>query len=128
MERKLAQRLVVEFVGTLALVFIGVGAIISTQAGGALITVALAHGLAIAVMVSATGHISGGHFNPAVTIGAWVTQRIRLTDALTYVVAQLLGGAAGAGLIRLAVPRDIWSAVRNCVQTSEPPGSGLTAG
>ncbi|HVM11101.1 MAG TPA: MIP/aquaporin family protein [Actinomycetota bacterium] len=125
MERKLAQRLVVEFVGTLALVFIGVGAIISTQAGGALITVALAHGLAIAVMVSATGHISGGHFNPAVTIGAWVTQRIRLTDALTYVVAQLLGGAAGAGLIRLAVPRDIWSAVNlGTPQATEVIGSG----
>lgn len=112
MDRSLGQRLVAEFVGAFALVFIGVGAVISTQAGGALVTVALAHGLAIGTMVSAVGHISGGHFNPAITIAAWITQRIRLPDAISYIVAQLLGAAAGAGLIRLAVPRRIWEVVQ----------------
>jgi aquaporin Z len=112
MERSLVQRLVAEFVGAFALVFIGVGAIISTQApGGGLVNVAFAHGLAVAVMVSAVGHISGGHFNPAITIGAWVAQRIRLGDAVSYLGVQLLGGVAGAGLLRLAVPKDIWSPV-----------------
>ncbi|HEX9890429.1 MAG TPA: aquaporin [Actinomycetota bacterium] len=108
MEPKLFQRLLAEFVGALALVFIGGAAIISSQAGGGLITVALAHGLAIAVMVSAVGHVSGGHFNPAITIGAWVTQRIRLGDALGYLGSQLAGAAAGALLLRLSIPKELW--------------------
>jgi aquaporin TIP len=130
MERTLGQRLVAEFVGAFALIFIGVGAVISTQAGGALITVALAHGLAIATMVSAVGHISGGHFNPAVTIGALVTQRIRIPDAVAYIVAQLLGASAGAGLIRLAVPRRIWEPVSFGVPlvASGPQGKVISAG
>jgi aquaporin TIP len=123
MDRSLGQRLVAEFVGALALVFIGVGAVISTQAGGALVTVALAHGLAIATMVSAVGQISGGHFNPAITLGAWITQRIRLPDAVAYVVVQLLGAVAGAGLIRLAVPQRIWE-VNQLGVPSVPVGPG----
>jgi aquaporin Z len=130
MERSLGQRLVAEFVGAFALVFIGVGAVISTQAGGALVTVALAHGLAIGTMVSAVGHISGGHFNPAITIGAWITQRIRLPDAISYIVAQLLGAAAGAALIRLAVPRRIWEVVQLGVPVvaSGPGGRVISTG
>jgi len=130
MERSLVQRLLAEFVGAFALVFIGVGAVISTQAGGALVTVALAHGLAIGTMVSAVGHISGGHFNPAITIGAWVTQRIRLPDAVSYIVVQLLGALAGAGLIRLAVPRRIWEVVALGVPVvaSGPGGRVISTG
>ncbi|HET6770970.1 MAG TPA: MIP/aquaporin family protein [Actinomycetota bacterium] len=130
MERSLGQRLAAEFVGAFALVFIGVGAIISTQAGGALVTVALAHGLAIGTMVSAVGHISGGHFNPAITIGAWVTQRIKLPDAVAYIVVQLLGATAGAALIRLAVPRRIWEVVQLGlpVVVSGPEGRVISTG
>ena len=107
MERTMNQKLLAEFVGTFALIFIGAGAIIQT-AGTNLVAIAFAHGLAIAVMVSAVGHVSGGHFNPAVTIGAWVTQKIDSMNASAYIVAQLAGGAAAAALLRAAMPAAIW--------------------
>ncbi len=78
------QKLVAEFVGTFALVFFGVGAISADQflrsnsngpSGFGWLGIALAQGLAIGVMVSSLGHISVGHFNPAVTIGFWVTRK-----------------------------------------------------
>jgi aquaporin Z len=108
MERTMGQKLLAEFVGALTLIFIGAGSVIAQGAGGGLITVALAHGLAIGTMVSALGHVSGGHFNPAVTIGAWVAQRISSSDAVGYIAAQLAGAAAGAGLLRAAIPQTIW--------------------
>jgi MIP family channel proteins len=105
-----------EFVGTFTLVFIGAGSILtigkvfapainSAQAqdiygGLTLVGVALAHGLAIAVMVSAVGHISGGHFNPAVTLGFVVTRRIALELAAVYWSLQFAAGAAAAALLR----------------------------
>jgi aquaporin Z len=88
MQRDWFLRSWAEFVGTFALVFVGVGAI---AVGAQLVGVAFAHGLAIAVMASAVGHISGGHFNPAVTVGFLVTRRIDPTLAGAYVAAQLLG-------------------------------------
>lgn len=104
------QRMLAEFVGTFTLVFIAAGSVIaSTQTGGArTVTVAIAYGLAVAVMVTATGHVSGGHINPAVTIGAWVTQKIASRDALGYLVAQVAGGVAGAGVLRAALPEALW--------------------
>ena len=107
MERTMSQKLLAEFVGTFALIFLGAGAIIHTQ-GSNLVAIAFAHGLAIAVMVSAVGHVSGGHFNPAVTIGAWVTQKIESKDAIGYIFIQLAGGAAAAGVLRLSMPELIW--------------------
>jgi MIP family channel proteins len=89
------RKLLAEFVGTFTLIFAGVGAVLATQ-GTNLIAVALAHGLAIAVMGSALGHVSGGAFNPAVTVGLWVTRRLPAPDAVSYIVVQLLGGAAAA--------------------------------
>ncbi len=105
------QKALAEFVGPLALVFVGGGAgIIASFGAGAsgLVTVGLAHGLVIATMVSAVGHISGGHLNPAVTIGAWVTQKISSSLALIYIVAQLAGGVAGALLLRISLPKQLW--------------------
>ena len=94
-----AQKLAAEFIGTFALIFFGAGSICADQylhgAGGpGLLGIALAHGLAIGIMVSAMGHISGGHFNPAITIGIWVTKRLSTVDAVLYWVAQLAGATA----------------------------------
>lgn len=116
MSDDIGRRIAAEFVGAFALIFIGAGSIVAARAAGGgggagLVTIALAHGLVIAVMVSAVGHISGGHFNPAVTIGAWVTQKISSVDATAYIVAQLAGGAAGAGLLRLSVGEELWRPV-----------------
>ena len=66
--------------------------------------VALAHGLAIGLMVAALGHISGGHFNPAVTISMLATGEVGISRAVSYIIAQLLGGLAGAGILTLIFP------------------------
>jgi MIP family channel proteins len=107
MDAVLGRKMVAEGVGAFALSFIGVGAIIYGGAAGGLTTVALAHGLVIAVMVCAVGHISGGHFNPAVTFGFLVTKRIAIVDAVGYWVAQLGGAALGALLISLTLPNNV---------------------
>lgn len=96
------RRAVAEFVGTFALVFIGVGSIVFS--GGQLVGIALAHGLVIAVMASAVGHISGGHFNPAVTFGFVVTRRMELPLAGVYWVTQLLAATVGALALRVVYP------------------------
>ena len=88
------RKLVAEFVGAFALIFIGVGSIIVS--GGDIVAVALAHGLAIVVLVSALGHVSGGLFNPALTLGLWVTRRLNNTDTVAYIGSQLLGAVAAA--------------------------------
>lgn len=110
MERTMGQKLLAEFIGAFTLVFIGAGAIIAGFGGGGLINIALAYGLAMATMVTALGHVSGGHFNPAVTIGAWVTQKIDGRSTVRYILAQLAGGAAGAGVLRAAIPETFWRA------------------
>ena len=86
-------RLLAEFLGVFLLCFFGIGAI--THDAG-LTGVALAHGIAIFVAISAFAHVSGAHFNPAVTAAFAATKRIAPVDALGYIVAQLLGGAAAA--------------------------------
>ena len=96
MSPSLSKQCVAEFIGTFTLIFVGVGAIYQ-NAG--LLAVALAHGLAIAVMVSATAAISGGHLNPAVTFGLWVGGKIESRRALAYWLAQLLGAVAAAYLL-----------------------------
>lgn len=106
----LPARLVVEFVGTMTLIAVGVGAILSVGSVSpadplsALIVVALAHGLAIAVMIGAAGHVSGGFFNPAVTLGAYISRAITLRDAGAYWIAQLAGGTVGALLVKGMFP------------------------
>ncbi|MFN2470936.1 MAG: aquaporin [Gaiellaceae bacterium] len=99
-------RTAAEFIGTFAFFFIGIGAAISAGISGesGLLPNALGHGLALAVMVSALGHISGGHFNPAVTIGFLVTRRIAPLLAVMYIVAQLAAGAAAALMIKWIFP------------------------
>lgn len=99
------KALIAEFIGTFTLIFIGVMAI--AHGSGGLVGVALAHGLAIAVMVSATAAISGGHLNPAVTLGALVGGKIKPVAALGYLAAQCAGAIVAALAVKLAVPADM---------------------
>ena len=105
---------VAEFLGTFALCFIGAGAICTNQwTNGAvgLLGIAIAHGTVLAVMISAMGHISGGHFNPAVTLGVLSANKIDGQRAATYVIAQLAGAVAAGYLLRLIVPTSVWQPV-----------------
>jgi len=115
MERTWTQRLLAEFVGTFALIFVGAGSIVAAGfpvtdvlPGAGLVTIALAHGLVIATMVTAVGHVSGGHFNPAVTVGVWVTRRMGSLEAVAYILTQLVAAIAGAALLRAVIPQEIW--------------------
>jgi len=99
-------------------VFIGAGSICADQyltaagkPGVGLLGIAVASGLAMGAMVTAVGHVSGGHFNPAITIGFWVTKRIGTLSAIFYWIAQLLGATAAAYLIKFIISDSVWRPV-----------------
>ncbi|HSJ65653.1 MAG TPA: MIP/aquaporin family protein [Gemmatimonadaceae bacterium] len=97
---------VAEFIGTFALVFVGSGVLLLARATGqpiSLLEIALAHGLILAVMVTATMRVSG-HLNPAVTIGFLATRRIAPLMGLVYIVAQLLGAIIAAYVLKSVYP------------------------
>ncbi len=99
--------LTAEFIGTFGLVFIGGGAVVVNEArSGALglTGIALAHAIVLAVMVTALMRISGAHFNPAVTLGLWLTNKIEAKDAGLYVVTQLIAAVVAALLIKALLP------------------------
>jgi len=102
--------LAAEALGTFYLCFAGIAAILCTQppinAGGGLVAIALAHGLALSIAVSNFGGISGAHVNPAVTLGLMVTGRIKPALAMLYIVAQLLGGSIAALTCREIFPME----------------------
>ncbi len=103
-----------ELVGTFIFFFIGAGAIITdnyTHGAVGLIGIALAHGLALAVMVSALGPISGGHFNPAVTVGLWIAKKIPTSSLPFYIGAQLIGGVLAGLALRSVFTYDVWNRV-----------------
>ena len=117
---------VAEFLGTFALIFFGAGSVILYLNGQLdLVGVALAHGLVMAVMVTQMAHLSGGVFNPAIQIALWVTGRMSTQRTMTYVGAQLLGGAAGALLLRLLVPGQ---AFRAAIGATPVLGGGISSG
>jgi len=99
----LTKRCSAEFLGTLWLVFGGCGSAVIAAAfpsvGIGLLGVSLAFGLTVLTMAYAIGHISGCHLNPAVSVGLWAGKRFPATDLFPYIVAQVLGGIAGAGLL-----------------------------
>jgi MIP family channel proteins len=104
---RLVRPLAAEMVGTLLLVFVGAGSVVMNPAtGGSLgpMGIALAYGVGMAVIVSATMNISGGHINPAVTFGLWVAGKIDASTAGAYVVAQLVGAVLGALIIAAVLP------------------------
>lgn len=109
------KNFIAEFVGTFALVFIGGGAIMMAQhtsSGAALLQIALAHGLILALMVSAFMNVSGGHLNPAVTTALLVARRITPTVAGVHIVAQLLGAVAAAFALKMTMPSAVFAATQ----------------
>ena len=104
-ELSLTQKMSAEFLGTLWLVFGGCGSAVLAAAfpgvGIGLLGVSFAFGLSVLTMAYAVGHISGGHFNPAVTLGLFSGGRIPAKDIAPYIIAQLAGAIAGAGILYL---------------------------
>ncbi len=98
----LTKRLSAEFIGTLWLVLGGCGSAVLAAAFPALgigfAGVSLAFGLTVLTMAYAIGHISGCHLNPAVTFGLWAGKRFPTNEVVPYIIAQILGGIAGAGI------------------------------
>lgn len=120
----MVRRLAAEAFGTFGLVFIGASVVITNNfpgAGFGLLGIAFAHALVLSIMVSATMGISGGHVNPAVTVGLLVGRRISPRDAAAYIVAQL-GGAVLAGLMVKAL---IPSGAAKVTSYGAPSISGL---
>jgi aquaporin Z len=101
----LAKRTAAEFLGTFWLVFGGCGSAVLAaafpQVGIGLQGVSLAFGLTVLTMAYAVGHISGGHFNPAVSIGLWVGKRVPAADLVPYIIAQVFGGIVVAAVLYL---------------------------
>ncbi|MFQ5934223.1 MAG: MIP family channel protein [Dehalococcoidia bacterium] len=108
------QAAAAEFAATFAFVFLGPAAVVASFIAidpgttgltpARLAVIAMGHGFAIAVLVWATAHISGGHINPAVTIAAFVTGKIKAAKGLMYVAAQMTGGICGAFLLKAVIP------------------------
>jgi aquaporin TIP len=104
----LARRLTAEAIGTFGLVFIGAAVVVVNggfpNSGIGLLGIALAHAVVLSVMITATMTISGGHLNPAVTVGLLVTRRIDPVSAAAYIVTQLVAAIIAAFLVKLLLP------------------------
>jgi MIP family channel proteins len=99
----LPRRSIAEALGTFALVFFGAGSAMSKyfpNSDYGLLGIAIAHGLVLSVMITATMGISGGHLNPAVTLGLLAARRVTPTVAVAHIVAQLVGAVAAAALLK----------------------------
>jgi MIP family channel proteins len=99
MSNRIASKLLAEFIGTFALIFIGAGAgaVVGDGVGlPGLIAIAFAHGLTVMAFAFAYGSVSGGHFNPSVTVGVLAAGAMGTGEAIGYIVSQLVGGVAGA--------------------------------
>src|ERR1700760_2814665 len=101
----LSKKCIAEFIGTFWLVLGGCGAAVLAakfpEVGIGLVGVSLAFGLTVVTMAYAIGHVSGCHLNPAVSVGLWAGGRFSLAELPGYVIAQVLGGIAGAGVLYL---------------------------
>jgi aquaporin Z len=131
----IAKRLYAEFLGTAWLVFGGCGSAVLAaafpQLGIGFAGVALAFGLTVLTMVYAVGPVSGGHFNPAVTVGLAVAGRFPKGEVLHYVVAQVLGGILGAAVLYIIATgkagADIGGFATNGYDAQSPGKYGLVA-
>ena len=123
-----------EFLGTFWLVLGGCGSAVLAAAfpevGIGLVGVSFAFGLTVLTIAYSLGHISGAHLNPAVTVGLWMGGRISSKDVLPYVVSQVLGGIAGAGVLYVIATgngSDIGGFAANGFGEHSPGGYSLTA-
>ena len=125
--RDALRHFVAELVGTFALVFVGGGAVMmATQGAGNLLTIAVALGLILGIMVTATMRTSG-HLNPAVTLGFLATRRIQPTMAGIYIVAQLAGAMAAAYAQKGLYPTEVYNAAQGGTQSIALAVSGAQA-
>jgi len=134
----LINRTLAEFLGTFLLVFGGCGSAVLAAAfpevGIGLLGVSLAFGLTVLTMAYAVGHVSGGHFNPAVTVGLFTARRIPASDLLPYIIAQCVGAFAAAGvLVVIASGKPGFSVVASGLASNgygehSPGGYSLMAG
>lgn len=108
----MAAALIAEFVGTFALVFVGAGAIVGNGAALGALGIALAHGFTIAAMASATGHVSGGHLNPAVTLAFVASGRMPAARGLAYILSQVLAAVVAALVLNAVFTPDTVAAAR----------------
>src|SRR5437016_10020482 len=115
---------VAEAVATFAFCFVGAASIINNVG---LLGIAIAHGCMMAVLISALGHISGGHNNPAVTFGGWVGGKISGQMAALYIVSQLIGAVVAGFMLRLVFSEATWQ-VGNLGNTSLASGCDGTSG
>ena len=111
------QKLCAEFIGTFLFVFFAAGVVCADQelhaagqSGMGAAAIALVRGLTFAILICALSQVSGGHFNPAITIGTWVTRKMGSTQALFYGIVQVLGAMAGAWSLTHLVPDQVWRA------------------
>ena len=98
---EISKKLGAEFIGTFVLVLGGCGTAVLAGAGVGTLGISLAFGLTVLVMVYVVGHISGGHFNPAVSFGLWAGGRLPGKDLLPYVLVQVMGAIAAAAILYL---------------------------
>ena len=118
MEIKTFSKFSAEFLGTLVLVLMGCGSAVIAGANGTtgvgLLGIAFAFGLSVVAMAYAIGHISGCHINPAISIAMVVSGRMKASEAIIYIIAQVLGAIAGAGILLLiASGKDGYSVAAN---------------
>jgi aquaporin Z len=109
---------IAEMTGTFLFFFVGIGAAgslsrmaasgVDIDLAASLIVIALAHGIVLAVLVSALGAVSGAHFNPAVTVGMWLAGQIPSRRAVSYILAQLIGAVLAAWMLRAIFPADVF--------------------
>ena len=129
------KKLVAEFIGTLWLVLGGCGSAVLAAAypelGIGFVGVAIAFGLTVVTMAYAIGHISGCHLNPAVSIGLWAGGRFDKKELLPYIIAQVLGGIAGASILYVIASGkpgfDIGGFAANGFGEHSPGGYGMLA-
>lgn len=132
-----SKKLAAEFIGTFWLVLGGCGSAVLAaafpQVGIGLLGVALAFGLTVLTMAYAIGHISGCHLNPAVTLGLWAGGRFKGSEVLPYIISQVLGAIAGAGVLYLIASGNLGFDINNGLASNgysehSPGGYTLTSG